>query len=208
MAVSSDERAALCDLFTELGPDEPTLCTGWRTRDLAAHLVVRERRPDAAAGILLAPLAGYTKKVQDDYARKPWAELVDLVRGGPPALWPTRIPALDRLVNSVEMFVHHEDVRRAQPGWQPRDPDPERDAVTWAGVSRAGKLTLRRSPVGIVLRRPDGKETVVRRGPNTVILSGEPGDLLLFAFGRDAVHVEFEGEQTAIARVQGLTRSL
>jgi uncharacterized protein (TIGR03085 family) len=208
MAVSSDERAALCDLFTELGPDEPTLCTGWRTRDLAAHLVVRERRPDAAAGILLAPLAGYTKKVQDDYARKPWAELVDLVRGGPPAFWPTRIPALDRLVNNVEMFVHHEDVRRAQPGWQPRDPDPERDAVTWAGVSRAGKMTLRRSPVGIVLRRPDGKETVVRRGPNTVILSGEPGDLLLFAFGRDAVHVEFEGEQTAIARVQGLTRSL
>jgi uncharacterized protein (TIGR03085 family) len=208
MAVSSDERAALCDLFTELGPDEPTLCTGWQTRDLAAHLVVRERRPDAAAGILLAPFAGYTKKVQDDYARRPWAELVDLVRGGPPAFWPTRIPALDRLVNSVEMFVHHEDVRRAQPGWQPRDPDPERDAVTWAGVSRAGKMTLRRSPVGIVLRRPDGKETVARRGPNTVILSGEPGDLLLFAFGRDAVHVEFEGEQTAIARVQGLTRSL
>ena len=172
------------------------------------HLVVRERRPDAAAGILLAPLAGYTKKVQDAYARKPWAELVDLVRGGPPALWPTRIPALDRLVNSVEMFVHHEDVRRAQPGWQPRDPDPARDAVTWAGVARAGKLTLRRSPVGIVLRRPDGTETVARRGPNTVILSGEPGDLLLFAFGRDAVHVEFEGEQTAIARVQGLTRSL
>jgi uncharacterized protein (TIGR03085 family) len=208
MAVSSDERAALCDLFTELGPDEPTLCTGWQTRDLAAHLVVRERRPDAAAGILLAPFAGHTKKVQDAYARKPWAELVDLVRGGPPALWPTRIPALDRLVNSVEMFVHHEDVRRAQPGWQPRDPDPARDAVTWAGVSRAGKLTLRRSPVGIVLRRPDGTETVARRGPNTVILSGEPGDLLLFAFGRDAVHVEFEGEQTAIARVQGLTRSL
>jgi len=208
MAVSSDERAALCDLFTELGPDEPTLCTGWQTRDLAAHLVVRERRPDAAAGILLAPLAGYTKKVQDAYARKPWAELVDLVRGGPPALWPTRIPALDRLVNSVEMFVHHEDVRRAQPGWQPRDPDPARDAVTWAGVARAGKLTLRRSPVGIVLRRPDGTETVARRGPNTVILSGEPGDLLLFAFGRDAVHVEFEGEQTAIARVQGLNRGL
>jgi uncharacterized protein (TIGR03085 family) len=208
MAVSSDERAALCDLFTELGPDEPTLCTGWQTRDLAAHLVVRERRPDAAAGILLAPFAGYTKKVQDAYARKPWAELVDLVRGGPPAFWPTRIPALDRLVNSVEMFVHHEDVRRAQPGWQPRDPDPARDAVTWAGVSRAGKMTLRRSPVGIVLRRPDGTETVARRGPNTVILSGEPGELLLFAFGRDAVHVEFEGEQTAIARVKGLNRGL
>jgi uncharacterized protein (TIGR03085 family) len=208
MAVSTDERAALSDLLTELGPDEPTLCTGWRTRDLAAHLVVRERRPDAAAGILLSPLAGYTRRVQDGYARKPWAELVELFRSGPPALAPTRIPLVDKLVNSVELYVHHEDVRRAQPGWQPRDPDRRRDAVTWAGVSRAGRLTLRRSPVGVVLRRPDGEETVVRRGPNTVILTGEPGELLLFAFGRDAVRVEFEGEQTAIARVKGLTRSL
>jgi uncharacterized protein (TIGR03085 family) len=208
MAVSNDERAALCDLLTELGPDEPTLCVGWQTRDLAAHLVLRERRPDAAPGILFAPLAGYTKRVQDGFARKPWAELVDLVRTGPPALSPTRIPVVDKVVNSVEMFVHHEDVRRAQPGWKPRDPDPERDAVTWAGVSRSGRLTLRRSPVGVVLRRPDGAEVVVRRGPNTVILSGEPGELLLFAFGRDAVRVEFEGEQSSIAVVKGLQRSL
>ena len=208
MAVSTDERAAICALFEELGPDEPTLCEGWRTRDMAAHLVVRERRPDAAAGILLAPLAGYTKRVQDGYAAKPWAELVELVRSGPPALSPTRIPALDKAVNSVEMYVHHEDVRRAQPDWKPRDPDPERDAVTWAGVTRAGRMTLRRSPVGLVLRRPDGKEAVVKRGPNTVILVGEPGELLLFALGRDAVHVDFEGEQASIAVVRGLTRSL
>jgi uncharacterized protein (TIGR03085 family) len=208
MAVSTDERAALCDLFSELGPDEPTLCEGWQTRDLAAHLVVRERRPDAAVGIMFAPLAGHTKRVQDSYAAKPWAELVDLVRTGPPALSPTRIPAVDKAVNSVELFIHHEDVRRAQPDWKPRDPDPERDAVTWAGVTRAGKMTLRRSPVGLVLRRPDGEEAVAKRGPNTVILAGEPGELLLFAFGRDAVHVDFEGEQTSIAVVKGLTRAL
>jgi uncharacterized protein (TIGR03085 family) len=208
MAVSTDERAALCDLFTELGPDEPTLCEGWLTRDLAAHLVVRERRPDAAGGILLAPLAAYTKRVQDGYARKPWAELVELVRTGPPALSPTRVPFVDRMVNSVELLVHHEDVRRAQPNWKPRDPDRARDGAAWAGVSRAGRMTLRRSPVGLVLRRPDGKETVVKRGPNTVLLTGEAVELLLFAFGRDAVHVEFEGEQSAIARVKGLMRSL
>jgi uncharacterized protein (TIGR03085 family) len=208
MAVSTDERAVLCDLLTELGPDEPTLCVGWQTRDLAAHLALRERRPDAAPGILFAALAGYTRRVQAGFAAKPWAELVDLVRTGPPTFSPTRIPVVDKLVNSVEMYVHHEDVRRAQPGWKPRDPDPERDAVTWAGVSRSGRLTLRRSPVGVVLRRPDGAEVVVRRGPNTVILSGEPGELLLFAFGRDAVRVEFEGEQSSIAVVKGMQRSL
>lgn len=208
MAVSTDERAALCDLFTSLGPEAPTLCTGWRTRDLAAHLVLRERRPDAAPGILLRPLAAYTKRVQDAIARRPWTELVELVRTGPPVLAPTRIPLLDRLVNSVELFVHHEDVRRARPGWEPRPPDPERDAATWAGVARAGKLTLRRSPVGLVLRRPDGAEVVARRGPNTVIVTGEPGELLLWAFGRDQARVDFEGEQAALGVVKGLHRSL
>ena len=212
MAVSTDERAALCDLFTQLGPDEPTLCAGWRTRDLAAHLVVRERRPDAAPGILVPALAGYTKRVQDGYARRPWTELVELVRTGPPGLSPTRIPLVDKLVNSVELFVHHEDVRRAQDGWEPRPADRARDAATWAGVSRAGKMTLRRSPVGLVLRRTGGEEVgeevVVKRGPNTVIVSGEPGELLLWAFGRDQVRVEFEGEQAALDTVKGLHRSL
>lgn len=218
MSVAADERAALCDLLDELGPDQPTLCEGWQTRDMAAHLVVREHRPDAAPGILVSALAGYTKRVQDAYARRPWRELVDLVRGGPPVWWPTRIPAVDKLVNSIELFVHHEDVRRGQEGWTPREPDARRDAVLWAGLKRAGKLTLRKTPVGLVLRRPVsmlapqaplGEDSVViKRGPNTVTVTGEPGELLLFAFGRDAARVEFDGGQSAIAAVRGLNRGL
>jgi len=208
MSVATDERSALCDLFDELGPDQPTLCEGWQTRDLAAHLVLREHRPDAAPGILLKPFAGHTKRVQDGYARRPWSELVDLVRGGPPVWWPTRIEAVDKLVNSVEFFVHHEDARRGQDGWEPRKPDERRDAAMWDGLRRAGKMTLRKTPVGLILRRPDGEEIVVRRGPNTVTAVGEPGELLLFAFGRDAVRVEFEGEQSSIAAVRGLNRGL
>ncbi|MFI7676668.1 TIGR03085 family metal-binding protein [Actinophytocola sp. NPDC049390] len=208
MSVATDERAALCDLLDELGPDQPTLCAGWQTRDMAAHLVVREHRPDAAPGILLPALAGYTKRVQDGYARRPWRELVDLVRGGPPAWWPTRIPAVDKLVNSVELFIHHEDVRRGQEGWTPREPDARRDAALWAGLKRAGKLTLRKTPVGLILHRGDGDSVVIRRGPNTVTVTGEPGELLLFAFGRDAARVEFDGDQHAIAAVRGLHRGL
>jgi uncharacterized protein (TIGR03085 family) len=208
MSVAADERVALCDLLDELGPDQPTLCEGWQTRDLAAHLVVREHRPDAAPGILIPAFAGYTRRVQDGYARKPWRELVDTVRGGPPAWWPTRIEAVDKLVNSIELFVHHEDVRRGQAGWTPREPDARRDAALWAGLKRAGKMTLRRTPVGLVLSRPDGESVVVKRGPATVTVTGEPGELLLFAFGRDAVRVEFDGDQAAIAAVRGLDRGL
>ena len=208
MSLAATERAALCDLFEDLGPDAPTLCSGWRTRDLAAHLVLRERRLDAAPGILLTPFAGYTKRVQDSYATRPWAELVDMVRNGPAPWWPTRIPALDEAVNGVEFFVHHEDVRRGQEGWAPRPPDPAREAALWIGLRRAAKLMLRGSPVGLVLRRPDGQEIVVRRGPNTVAVVGEPGELLLFATGRDAARVEFEGEQAAVAAVRGSRRGL
>ena len=82
MGVARDERRLLTELFSEVGPDAPTLCDPWRTRDLAAHLVLRERRLDAAAGILVKPLAGHTQRVQDAYAAKPWDELVDLVRQG------------------------------------------------------------------------------------------------------------------------------
>jgi uncharacterized protein (TIGR03085 family) len=212
MSVATDERTALCDLFDQLGPDQPTLCEGWLTRDLAAHLVLREHRLDAAPGILLSPFAKHTKRVQDGYAQRPWAELVDLVRAGPPAWWPTRIEALDKAVNSVEFFVHHEDVRRGQENWAPREPDERRDAALWDGLRRAGKMALRKTTVGLILRhRTQGteiKEITVKRGPNTVTAVGEPGELLLFAFGRDAVRVEFEGEQSSIAVVRGIDRGL
>ena len=206
MGVAKDERSALCDLFTEVGPDAPTLCTGWLTKDLAAHLVIRERRPDAAAGILVTPLAGYTRRVQDSYADRPWPELVDLVRSGPPWYVPG---AVDEMINTTEYFVHHEDVRRGRPGWRPRPPDERRDSALWAALSRTGRLLLRNSPVGVVLvRSDDGREVIARRGPNTVTISGEPGELLLFASGRDEVRAEFDGEQSSIARVRGVSRGL
>ena len=76
-AVARAERRGLCDLLLEVGPDAPTLCTGWTTRDLAAHLVVRESRPDASLGIVLPPLSGWTHRVQSGAARLDYAELVD-----------------------------------------------------------------------------------------------------------------------------------
>src|SRR6476659_7483831 len=53
-SLARTERAALADLLDQLGPDEPTLCGDWTTRDLAAHLTVRALRPRPAEP-LLAP---------------------------------------------------------------------------------------------------------------------------------------------------------
>jgi len=207
MGVAADERRDLCDLFEQLGPDVPTLCTGWQARDLAAHLALRDRRPDAAPGILIKAFAPYTTRVQHDFAAKPWDELVRLVRTGPPGWSPFAIPALGELVNGPEYFVHHEDLRRGQAGWEPRPPAPARDDTMWSAVGRVGRMAFRRSPVGVVLRRPSGAEVTAHRGPTTVAVVGEPGELLLYAFGRGEVRVEYEGDQAAIGVVKGLDRS-
>src|SRR4051812_50200443 len=50
LAFVASERAALADLFEEVGPDASTCCAGWTTAHLAAHVVVRDRRPDALPG--------------------------------------------------------------------------------------------------------------------------------------------------------------
>jgi uncharacterized protein (TIGR03085 family) len=208
MGLAGDERRGLSDLFGELGPDAPTLCTGWRTRDLAAHLVLRERRIDAAPGIAVSALQGHTRRVQDQYAARPWDELVALVRTGPPVFSLFAVPAIGELVNSTEYFVHHEDVRRAQPDWRPRPAEPARDDALWRALGRVARLTYRRSPVGVRMRRPDGQTVLAKRGPSPVTIQGEVGDLLLHAFGRSAVQVSFEGDGSAVSAVQNLDRRM
>ena len=47
-SIAQSERQALCSLLEDRGPLAPTLCEGWTTADLAAHLYVRERKPLAA----------------------------------------------------------------------------------------------------------------------------------------------------------------
>src|SRR5437764_886442 len=117
MTYSRDERRALCALLDEIGPDAPTLCEGWTTLDLAAHLVLREHRPDAGLGLLGGPLARYTAHVQSKIAgRVPYARLVQIIRDGPTRFSMFAIPGMDERANLVEYFVHYEDVRRAAPG--------------------------------------------------------------------------------------------
>lgn len=198
-----DERSALCDLFDRLGPDAPTLCTGWTTYDLAAHLVLRERRPDAMGGIALKPLAGYTASVQNGLkAKHPYPELVGLVRS-PGGVYGV-LSFLDEAVNTLELFVHHEDVRRAQPSWEPRELPADLDRLIWKRVSAGARLMLRKSPVGVVLHRLGGGVVIggARQGPR-VEVTGTASELLMFCFGRQGhARVEFSGDPEAVARLR------
>lgn len=199
------ERAALAALVVETGPDAPTLCGSWTTRDLLAHLVLRETRLDAAPGIAVPPLAGWTRRVQDGIAMRDWPTLVADLRDGPPWWSPFRL--LDPLVNSAELLVHHEDVRRAQPGWQPRLLPAAQQEALWNQVRLVARLGYRHSPVGVVLRRTSGATITARRGPRPVTLIGEPAELLLHAFGRDEVRIDTGGAAADVAAVLALDRS-
>ncbi|MFI1618696.1 TIGR03085 family metal-binding protein [Streptomyces lydicus] len=196
------ERLLLADLLESAGPDAPTLCENWTTRELAAHLVVRERRADAAGGILVKPLAARLERVQAEFAARPYEELLRLIRTGPPRLSPFALKPIDEASNTVEFYVHAEDVRRAQPDWAPREPDPVFADALWSRIERMARVLGRKSPVGLVLRRPDGRTAVAHRGTPVVTVVGEPGELTLFAFGRqDAAHVELDGDKDAVARL-------
>ncbi|MFD7895941.1 TIGR03085 family metal-binding protein [Streptomyces sp. NPDC059568] len=197
------ERLLLADLLEAAGPEAPTLCDGWLTRDLAAHAVVRERRPDAAGGVLVPALRNRLERVQAEYAAKPYEELIQLIRTGPPRLSPYGIKQIDEAANAIEFYVHAEDVRRAQPDWTPREIDRVFADTLWSRLEKGGRMLGRKSPVGLVLRRPDGQTAVAHRGTPVVTVTGEPGELVLFVFGRQSVtDVELEGDKDAIARLQ------
>jgi uncharacterized protein (TIGR03085 family) len=184
----SAERHALADLLMALGPGAPTLCTGWTTAHLAAHLVVREGDLLGAAGIVLGPLAHHTRRAMDDLLRRTdYATLVERVRSGPPRWSPARLGVVGREINTTEFFVHHEDVRRAQPTWQPRQLPDDLEEFLWRRLTRAGRFLFRRAAVGVLIVRPDGTTARVRGGEPTAVLEGKPSELTLYGFGRKAV---------------------
>lgn len=210
-AYARAERDALCDLMLEVGPEAPTLCEGWDTRDLAAHLVIRERRPDASVGIIVPAMAGWTQKVQDDAARRPFPTLVEQVRSGPPVYSPFRLPGVDEQANLFEYLVHHEDVRRATPGWEPREIDPAMADLLWARLGRSGRMLWGKVPGGVVLHRtgtePTGAPAVVRPGDG-VTITGDVVELVMHGFGRSEAHVSVTGSDAAVATYQGARRGL
>ncbi len=194
------ERQELSELLLQTGPDAPTLCGGWTTADLAAHLVVREGRPDAAAGIVLPPLSGWTERVQNATASISYPELVRKVRTGPPTLSFFSLPGVDGQANLIEYTVHHEDVRRAQPGWTPRQLEPDFADALWSRLRGAARLMYRRVPVGVTLVRTDGAggQMVARAGEPMVTLTGTVMELLMRSYGRHEVQLEVTGDPEAI----------
>ncbi len=197
------ERRKLADALIDVGPDAPTLCEGWTARDLAAHVVLRDSRPDATPGAFVSKLAKYTEKVQSKIAAGDWADIVGTVRSGPPRWSPTRIDTVDRLVNTAEFFVHLEDVRRAQPEWSRRELDPDLVDDLDGSLRRVAKLFSRKSPAGVTFQ-PDGRAAVIAKEAQPMVtISGPVGELVLWIYGRQAhAEVSYQGDPDAVESVR------
>ncbi|RAY16489.1 TIGR03085 family protein [Actinomadura craniellae] len=193
------ERRLLCDALVESGPEAPTLCAGWTTADLAAHLVVREGRPDTWPGMALRPLGFHTERVRRRTKRvTPFPQLVERIREGPPKWSLYALPGADKSANTVEYFVHHEDIRRAVPDWTPRELPPGLEEVLWRRLKIA-RFVLRKVSVEVTLVRPDGKTLRVGKGARAARVHGPIGELVLWALGRcDVAQVRFTGDAEAV----------
>lgn len=195
------------------GPEAPTLCEGWTTRDLAAHLVVREFRPDAAAGVVVSALAARMEELRLREAEHPWAELLAKIEGGAP--WYSPLRYADRVANAAEYLVHHEDVRRAGGEWTEREFDTEDLDRIWSLGTTFAKTSLRRIAARVELRTPPevrlSKPGTVSTGAAmapVVSITAKPVEMLLWAFGREAVDVDISGAQQGIDAVRAVSRGL
>ena len=200
------ERALLCDEFEALGPDAPTLCDGWLTRDLAAHLVVRESRPDAAAGMFVPALKPHLDAVMRRTADSDWPTLVDRVRSGPPRVSPLRYA--EGAANLVEFVVHREDVLRAQVPPRVADRSPAELDVVWQRLRASAPLFFRRDCVTVSC--PGFGTWASRAGVGAgsrVVVTGSPVDVLLLATGRPHL-CALEGEDAAVAAFTARRRGI
>ncbi|BCJ45473.1 TIGR03085 family protein [Actinoplanes ianthinogenes] len=196
------ERQLLADLLLREGPDAPTLCTGWTTRDLAAHLVIRDRRPDASAGMFIPALAAYGERIRLAKAALPYPDLIDELRD-PPVWSPVSNPLTDGLANTMEFFIHHEDVRRTGPAWEPRPLEAGQQAALWRSVKLTSRISLRRMglPAEVIA---DGFPPVRTGEQPRVRITGDAGELALFFSGRQRIaRVRIDGDPATADRLRG-----
>jgi uncharacterized protein (TIGR03085 family) len=195
------ERHALCDTALLAGPDAPTLCPPWDVKALVCHLLVRERNPVAAAGIVVSPLAGLTERAMERLGRTDFGVLVERFRS--PWVVPFAVPGVEQVWNTLEFFVHHEDIRRAQAGWAPRLLPESDEQTLWSYLKVAGRGLAR--PAGVPLRMEWADQVAtLRGGHDPVVLRGAPSEIALVLQGRARVaDLTYDGPPDAVERLRG-----
>ena len=104
-------------------------------------------------------------------------------------------------MNTIEFFVHLEDVRRAQPTWEPRHLDDDLTDALYGVLEKMAKRLVKSAPVGIVLEPDDDHGPIVaKEAEPSVTVRGAVGELVMFVYGRQAhSRVEVFGDDESVA---------
>ncbi len=204
MTLSRTERQKLVALMRKVGPDAPTLCDGWTVKDLAVHLVVRENHPKAALGVMYPPAKNWLSDKVNELSAADIEVLLERLETGsriPPVRW------VDRWLNGMEYFIHHEDVRRAQPSAPQRRLAKQQQAELLHRVRFFAPLILKNSEVPVVFE-PDSAPRfvaydhrgVTEAGDGVATVRGPIEELAMWLFGRASADVDVEDPQEGIRR--------
>lgn len=203
MTFSAAQRNKLAQLLIELGPDAPTLCDGWETKDMAAHLWIRENRVDAAAGMFISKLENRLENLTQETLSRNYEDVVKEWAAGPPR-W---LKGIDTKMNTMEHFIHYEDVRRANGMTEPQPLSDAANKQLYSALKMLASSALRKSASPVVLH-PRGFDRIVTadkkgisaNGGDVIRVSGEVGELLLWASGRDVADITINGDASKVAR--------
>src|SRR4051794_25171766 len=116
------ERVGLADLLDDLAPaewEQPSLCSGWRVRDVAAHLALAQTGAGRAALDLLRARGSLQRMIHDTalrHAALPTAQLAGQLRGMAGSR--RRAPGVTPLEPLLDVLVHGQDI--AVPLGRPR----------------------------------------------------------------------------------------
>ncbi|MGH9096400.1 MAG: maleylpyruvate isomerase family mycothiol-dependent enzyme [Acidimicrobiales bacterium] len=207
------EWADLYDTLASSGPEAPTLCGGWTTSVLAAHVVATQKGRGIpvflafVTGLIAITTLGPLRPV----AQRQFGRLMDheLARGypallrelhrGPPLTY--QFPGF-AWVRLWEIWIHHEDVRRAN-GGSPRQSAPKVESILWRMVAMIGITQGRRfGSNGVVARSSNRRAIRLHCGSPEVHIVGAPGEVLLFLNGRKkTAAVQLEGPAHAVSEV-------
>lgn len=108
------ERIAIADLLDELADDEwehPSLCDGWRVRDVAAHLSMAQTGVAEAAVALVRARFGFNRMIHDTAVRRsgrPREEFTAALRGMAGSR--KRAPGISHIEPLTDVLVHTQDI--------------------------------------------------------------------------------------------------
>ncbi|MGO4360945.1 MULTISPECIES: maleylpyruvate isomerase family mycothiol-dependent enzyme [unclassified Terrabacter] len=184
MAVEN-ERLGLASMLEELTPaqwETPSLCSGWRVRDVAAHVAMTPTAPTMAT--LLGQLArakgnlwAAGAQIAIDHARRPTAQIVEQLRRDAAARTMPLITNANNLL--MDALVHGQDI--AIPLGISRPMPLEAASAAFARVWGMGwPFHAQRRLAGVTLVATDAN-IVVGDGPT---LEGDLAALLLLMTGR------------------------